>query len=420
MKGNNWHIIGGAILLLLWTGFPLWGQSRSGFEITSIVVSKNCVETQNFETRLQALDNPDCPRRGDIQLIQVSVENQSPAPREVSIVLNIQLDGERVKRHRESRTIPSSGGYRMLYSYPIPQKGGRYHLSAQLIDTQSKRVLARSVPGVEREFFILRQSEEELVEDREEEARIEEAKRTPQKLEFDPPDLRWENIHVVPKHVLRGEKFRIRLDLINVGGDIVRAINSQIEFYNVRLPRRRTGIAAPKADTLAPGETATFELEYTFPEDQLLGEYQIIAIADPNDLINEGEGNEANNQLLSDIIRLSDIKIIIPVDGHQFDETGLFLFQWDSLLFHEFKLQISIDDKFSGPPFSFDLPSGDRWIAESEFVPFSGELPKFGLGLMQTHNKSILYWRVIGRKSDGTETESGVRTFTIKQQDTES
>ncbi|MBF0279279.1 MAG: hypothetical protein HQM13_15900 [SAR324 cluster bacterium] len=420
MRVLNWQIVIGTLVMLLWGIMPLWGQESTGFEVTSIVVSKNCVETQDFETRFLAMDNPDCPKRGDNQLIQVSVENRSPSPRNINILLDIQLDGKRVKRHGEIRSLPSSGEYRMLYSYKIPDKGGRYHLSAQVLDAKSKRVLVKSAPGVEREFYILRQSDVELTADREEEKRIEEEKREPQKLEFDPPDLRWDNIYVVPKHVLRGERFRIRLDLVNVGGDIVRGIDTQVDFFNVRLPRRRTRVAEKKAQVLAPGETTTFEMEYTFPEDELLGNYQIIAVADPKNIIDEGEGKEDNNQILSDVILLSDIKIIIPTDGHQFDETGLFLFRWDSLLFHEFKLQIGIDDKFSGPPNSFDLPSGERWIAENEFVPFAGELPKFGLGLMKTHSKSILYWRVVGRKSDGTETTSGVRTFTIVQNNPES
>lgn len=415
MKLRIGPIILGSLFFILWGGTPLWGQSQSGFEITSIVVSKNCVETQNFETRLQALENPDCPKAGETQLIQVSVENNSARPRNVNILLEVKRDGTRVKRHGEIRTLPSVGRYRMLYSYLIPNTGGRYHLSAQILDAQSKTVLARSRPGIEREFYILKQSEIEAATVREEEKRIEEAKRTPQPLEFEPADLRWDNIHVIPKHVLRGEKFRIRLDVINVGGDIARGIRGQVDFYNVRLPRRRTAIAAPTAEALAPGETATFELEYIFPDDQLLGEYQLLAIADPSNLIKEG--NEENNQLPSDVIRLSDIKILIPPDGFQFEEIGLFLFQWDSLLFREFKLQIGIDDKFNDPANYFDLPQGERWVADKELVPLSGELPALAQGLMRTHIKSIVFWRVVGRKSDGSQTFSDVRTFSIKASD---
>lgn len=402
---------------LIWAG-AVWGQAPSDFVITSIVVSKNCVETQNFETLLQALENPDCPKSGEIQLIQVSVENNSPTPRRVTIVLEIKRDGAQVKQHSETRTLPSSGRYRMLYSYPIPEVGGRYDLSAQIIDAQSKKILAISRPGVERDFYILKQSEIEDAVILEEEKLIEEAKRTPQPLEFEPADLRWEGVYVIPKHVLRGEKFLVRMDLINVGGDIARPVQAQLDYYNVRLPRRRTAIATPTTESLAPGETATFELEYTFPDDQLLGEYQLLAIADPRNLIQESDAE--NNQLTSEVIRLSDIKILIPPEGFEFEETGLFLFQWDSVLFREFKLQIGIDEKFKDPANYFDLPQGDRWVADKELVPLPGELPVLAQGLMKTHRKSIAFWRVIGRRSDGSQAFSDVRTFSIKADEEES
>ena len=401
-----------------WGAFSSWAQAPADFAITSIVVSKNCVETQNFDTLLQALENPNCPKSGEIQLIQVSVENNSPAARRVNILLEIKRDGTPVQQHGEIRTLPSLGRYRMLYSYRIPEVGGRYDLSAQMVDAQSKKLLARSRPGVERDFYILKQSEIEAAVILEEEKLMEEAKRIPQPLEFEPADLRWEDIYVIPKHVLRGEKFQVRMDLINVGGDIARPIQAQLDYYNIRLPRRRTAIATPTTDALAPGETATFELEYTFPDDQLLGEYQLLAIADPRNLIQENDAE--NNQRTSEVIRLSDIKILIPPDGFEFEESGLFLFQWDSVLFREFKLQIGINEKFNDPVNYFDLPQGDRWVADKELVPLPGELPILAQGLMKTHRKSIAFWRVIGRRTDGSQAFSDVRTFTIKATDSDS
>ncbi|MBF0286293.1 MAG: hypothetical protein HQM14_00630 [SAR324 cluster bacterium] len=410
---SNWLlIIVGTILIVPWFSLVSFAQATSGLEVTSIVLSKNCVETKDPALQTQAIDNPECPMAGDTQLIQVSVENQSFTSRKVRISLEIKLDGKRQKLYRETHLIPSSEEYKILYSYNIPEKGGEYHVSARILDANSNQMLAKSSTGVNRVFYILRQSEIELAESRIEEQATETARLIPKKLEFDPPDLRWENLHVVPKHVLRGEKFRIRLDLINVGGDIVRSIKYQIDFYNVRLPRRRTAIAAQKVDVLAPGETATREFEYSFPDDQLLGEYQIMASVDPANLISEIK--ETNNQKTSDIIRLSDIKLLIPSDGFQFEETGLFLFQWDSLLFREFKLQIGINDKFNDTATYFDLPQGERWIADKELVPLSGELPTLAQGLMKTYKKSIVYWRVIGRKSDGQQSTSDTRTFSIK------
>ena len=62
----------------------------------------------------------------------------------------------------------------------------------------------------------------------------------------------------------------------------------------------------------------------------------------------------------------------------------------------------------------FDLPQGDRWIADKEIVPLSGELPGMALGLMKSLEKNKLYWRVIGRRSTGKQAISGIRSFSIK------
>ncbi len=413
LRRKTWGL---SLLFAFILGNGAMAQS-TGFFIPSIVVSKNCVETKSIETQVQANDNPDCPMAGDTQLIQVTVENASPDSKDIRIQVDIHRDGARVNRHVEQRLLPSSGEYKLLYSYKIPQQGGQYRVSSRVFDAKNRRLLAESGPGVNREFYILKQSDIDRVA--EEKALLEaESARVPQKLEFDPADLRWDKLHVVPKHVLRGEKFQLRLDLINVGGDIARSIKAQVSFYNVRLPRRRTAIAAPQIDVLAPGETVTFELEYAFPDDQLLGEYQILAIVDPTNLVPESK--EDNNQLASDVMRLSDIKLLLPPDSFVFEETGLFLFQWDSLAFREFKVQIGIDDKFEDPSSYFNLPQGDRWIADKELVPLSGELPTMGQGLLNTFQKSVLYWRVVGRKSDGKQSFSTPRTFSVRAENSDS
>jgi len=379
-------------------------------EIDSIVVSKNCVETQSFETRAAALENPDCPLAGQEQLIQVSVLNHGKTPEEVSVVLEIFLDDESVHTYQEKALVTPSRGYKMLYSYQIPEKGGQYRVTAKILNLESEE-LARSMAGVEREFYILRQSELENMEKDEEEKRLQEAKRTAQELEFVPPDLHWSKVSVTPKHVLRGEKFKIRLDLVNTGGDIARAIKAQVAYYNVRLPRRKETISKPKTAVVFPGETITFEIEFIFPDNELLGEYQILAIVDPDNLIRENL--EDNNQTASEVMRLSDIKILSPVDGAELEETGLFIFRWDSLLFREFKVQIGIDDQFTDSSKFFDLPQGDRWILDTELSPLSGEFPTLAIGLMKTYDKSTVFWRVIGRKQDGTQSFSNVQTFSI-------
>ena len=160
---------------------------------------------------------------------------------------------------------------------------------------------------------------------------------------------------------------------------------------------------------MAPGEVVTFDLEYVLPEDQLLGEYQVVAMVDPDD---EVEENKDNNEIKSNIIQLSDIKLLLPTDGFVFEENGLFLFQWDSLVFSEFKIQIGVDDQFEDGGAFFDLPQGDRWIADKEIVPLSGELPEMAMGLMKSLEKT----NSTGgnrQKASGQQTISEIRTFSI-------
>ena len=74
----------------------------------------------------------------------------------------------------------------------------------------------------------------------------------------------------------------------------------------------------------------TFDLEYIPPTDQLLGEYKIAVTVDPDDQL-ETEGRQQRYGIGT--IRLSDIRLLLPSDSFVFDENGLFLFQWDSLVF---------------------------------------------------------------------------------------
>jgi Uncharacterized conserved protein len=199
--------------------------------------------------------------------------------------------------------------------------------------------------------------------------------------------------------------------LVNAGGDIVQDVSTKVQYYNVKQPMRKSVIALPNAKIMAPGEIVTFDLEYILPEDQLMGKYQIIATADPENDIEELKEN--NNEAKSNVIRLSDIKLLLPSDKFTFEENGLFLFQWDSLAYSEFKIQIGVDEKFEDRGSFFDLPQGNRWIADKEMVPLAGELPGMAMGLMRAKEKNKLYWRVIGRQASGRQAISGIRKFNI-------
>jgi hypothetical protein len=358
------------------------------------------------------VNNPDCPKHGDTQLVQTAIANQAKFPTKVGVEIKVRVDGQELKKKRLRKvyTIQSSDTARVLHEIDL-ENTGIYQISVRIWDAQFKRILLNTTAGDERYFFIASPQDIEVANTQLASGVIVSGKRIISPLKFDPPDLRWESVQVLPKHALRGEKLRLRLNLMNAGGDIVKDVTAKIQYYNVKQPMRKSIIAMPSAQVMAPGEIVTFDLEYILPDDQLLGKYQIAVTVDPENEIEELK--EKNNVAKSNVIRLSDIKLLLPTDKFTFEENGLFLFQWDSLAFSEFKIQVGVDEKFEDSGSYFDLPQGNRWIADKELVPLAGELPGMAMGLMRAKKKNQLFWRVIGRQASGKQAISGIHRFRI-------
>ena len=401
--------------------FPtsLQADQVTGLKIIAIVLSKTCplpdgpdMAIDSPDSILKSVTNPSCPKLGDKQLIQTAIQNQGKSPKHAGIEITVNIDGTELKkkRHRKVYTIQGGDTAKVLHEIDL-ENTGRYQIAVRIWDSRFKRILLNTSSGDERLFYIASPKDVEVAKTHLASGVIVSGKRIISPLKFDPPDLRWETVQVLPKHALRGEKLRLRLNLINAGGDIVQDVSTKVQYYNVKQPMRKSVIALPTARVMAPGEIITFDLEYTLPEDQLMGKYQIIATVDPENDIEELK--EKNNEAKSNVIRLSDIKLLLPSDKFTFEENGLFLFQWDSLAFSEFKIQVGVDKKFEDSGSYFDLPQGNRWIADKEMVPLAGELPGMAMGLMRAKEKNQLYWRVIGRQASGRQAISGIRKFTI-------
>ena len=410
-------IFSGIIALLLPT-LSLANQS-SDLKIIAIILSKTCplpdgpdMTIDSPDSILKSVNNPDCPKHGDTQLVQTAIANQAKFPTKVGVEIKVRVDGQELKKKRLRKvyTIQSSDTARVLHEIDL-ENTGIYQISVRIWDAQFKRILLNTTAGDERYFFIASPQDIEVANTQLASGVRVSGKRIISPLKFDPPDLRWESVQVLPKHALRGEKLRLRLNLMNVGGDIVKDVTAKIQYYNVKQPMRKSIIALPSAQVMAPGEIVTFDLEYILPDDQLLGKYQIAVTVDPENEIEELK--EKNNVAKSNVIRLSDIKLLLPTDKFTFEENGLFLFQWDSLAFSEFKIQVGVDEKFEDSGSYFDLPQGNRWIADKELVPLAGELPGMAMGLMRAKKKNKLFWRVIGRQASGKQAISGIRRFRI-------
>ena len=410
-------IFSGIIALLLPT-LSLANQS-SDLKIIAIVLSKTCplpdgpdMTIDSPDSILKSVNNPDCPKHGDTQLVQTAIANQAKFPTKVGVEIKVRVDGQELKKKRLRKvyTIQSSDTARVLHEIDL-ENTGIYQISVRIWDAQFKRILLNTTAGDERYFFIASPQDIEVANTQLATGARVSGKRIISPLKFDPPDLRWESVQVLPKHALRGEKLRLRLNLINAGGDIVKDVTAKIQYYNVKQPMRKSIIAMPSAQVMAPGEIVTFDLEYILPDDQLSGKYQIAVTVDPENEIEELK--EKNNVAKSNVIRLSDIKLLLPTDKFTFEENGLFLFQWDSLAFSEFKIQVGVDEKFEDSGSYFDLPQGNRWIADKELVPLAGELPGMAMGLMRAKKKNQLFWRVIGRQASGKQAISGIHSFRI-------
>ena len=407
----------GIIVLLL----PSLSQASQSprLKIIAIVLSKTCplpdgpdMSIDSPDSILKSMSNPDCPKHGDNQLVQTAIANLGSTPKQVGVEIKIKVNAEelKTKRHRKVYTIQAGDTARVLHEIAL-ENTGLYQISVRVWDANFKRILVNTTTGDERYFFIASPQDLEIAKTQLASGVVVSGKRIISPLKFDPPDLRWESVQILPKHALRGEKLRLRLNLMNAGGDIVKDIASKIQYYNVKQPMRKSVIAMPNTRVMAPGEIITFDLEYVLPDDQLLGNYQIIATVDPENELEELKEN--NNITKSNVIKLSDIKLLLPTDKFSFEENGLFLFQWDSLAFSEFKIQVGVDEKFEDSGSYFDLPQGNRWIADKELVPLAGELPGMAMGLMRAKKKNQLYWRVIGRQASGRQAISGINRFSI-------
>ncbi|MEC9383030.1 MAG: CARDB domain-containing protein [SAR324 cluster bacterium] len=407
----------GIIVLLL----PNLSQASQSprLKIIAIVLSKTCplpdgpdMSIDSPDSILKSISNPDCPKHGDNQLVQTAIANQGFTQKQVGFEIKIKVNAEEIetKRLRKVFTIQAGDTARVLHEIAV-ENTGLYQISVRVWDANFKRILVNTTTGDERYFFIASPQDIEIAKTQLASGIVVSGKRIISPLRFDPPDLRWESVQILPKHALRGEKLRLRLNLMNAGGDIVKDIASKIQYYNVKQPMRKSVIAMPNTRVMAPGEIITFDLEYVLPDDQLLGNYQIIATVDPENELEELKEN--NNITKSNVIKLSDIKLLLPTDKFSFEENGLFLFQWDSLSFSEFKIQVGVDEKFEDSGSYFDLPQGNRWIADKELVPLAGELPGMAMGLMRAKEKNQLYWRVIGRQASGRQAISGINRFSI-------
>lgn len=353
---------------------------------------------------------------GAQQLMQVTVANTGLHPVPASLHADLRDSRDRRLGPLQTRTVTlaSKDDQRFLFKFRAPEEPGNYSIRFEVRTGDGKLPLIPGGPVYFSPFVVGQGRRAPPPSTTMQQARVKVPNYVaPQGLSFEKPDLVWENFTVAPASLLVGESLHIRADLRNEGGDIARDIHVQVVYFNVRTPNRSTPISENTVRVLAPGEKLEMEFEAVLPDDALLGEYRVKLIADSIDSVDESD--ETNNEVTSNPIRLTRIKLIFPEPGFAFEEQGLFLFRWDSLRYDEFKVQVGTDPHFSDPGTYFDLPQGDKWTREKEIVPLEGELPAMATGLTERSGSRKLYWRVLARDSkSGRDTTSVVYPFTIK------
>jgi len=357
---------------------------------------------------------------GAQQLLQITLGNTSP--RAIKAGLRVELRNGQQRRigaaMTRKLTLGAKDEERVFFRFKAPTITGEYSMKFELFTQDFKRKLLAGHPVYFTPFIVGRPARKPDGKPAQQ-ARIgAPGFLPPAGLSFELPDLLWENLKINPPGLLLGEKLRIRGDLRNVGGDVARDIVVRVDYFNTRTPGRLTSVSKSDIKILAPGEKLELEFEIEMPDNALLGEYKVQLDADVGDRVEESD--EENNKVATAPIRLSQIKLVFPEPAYSFDETGLFLFRWDTLRYNEFKVQVGSDPSFSEKGDFFDIPQGEKWTQDKEIVPLEGELPAMAVGLMDKSGSKRLYWRVIGRQHDtGKLGYSSSSPFVIKPEQKE-
>ncbi len=348
---------------------------------------------------------------GKNQLVQITLRNDHPQS-PIAALVDVRLEDHngRFVHKPLRRTITTRAGerQRVFFRFGTPKVPGHYTLRVEVLNTQNKTPLLHGKPVFRQPFEIIglakkgrkganpknAASRSQTSATGRNAAALRLAPNAPSP-KFSPVDLVWESLHT-PVFTLIGEPVRLRAELRNVGGDLARSIEIEVQYVDERNPRRRANLSRTEVEALAPGEKVELEFSALLPLNTPTGRYVITLHADPRRILRERR-RKNNIATSSRPVRLSLIEQEFPRTGFVFEAQGLFVFRWRSRLFKEFKVEISAYQDFLDKKNSFQLPQGDLWVNDQEIIPLEGELPGMAHSLMRKTGVDTLYWRVVGR-----------------------
>lgn len=371
----------------------------SSLQVKSTLVGENKIKTNKM------------------QLIEGVIHNKGNRDVAVTAKLRITLPNGKSYFHSSKRvTALNNSETRVLFKYWINKwRGGKYKASVYLYDSRG-HILAKTNSNRPGTFVAkappkaLRRVGKGKAAEIAKKARIVSLQ---QQAVFDPPDLSWSRVQIVKNSVLRGESSIVKVGLTNQGGDIAK--NVKVSLYWIFSRRANKGTTPPffqkTISFVAPGENKILEVPFAIPENELRGKYKVLALVDEDNLIKEE--NETNNTLESENqLSFEDVGLLFPTEGEALAEGGLFLFQWKSNKYNQFKVQVSADPEFTDPELRFEMPKDDP-TSKMELSPLIGEIPTMAINMMKKAKTDKLYWRVIGLDNAGQRTESDIRSFYI-------
>ncbi|MBU3917798.1 hypothetical protein KKA14_19915 [bacterium] len=362
---------------------------------------------------------------GREQLIEVLLKNRLRKSIPITVELVIVLPNHNlITFGSKNADIGAESETRVLIPYPInKERGGDYTVSVKVL-SQKGKLLVKSTPKQNKLFFAVDPSRKNQQPSRfkdpknsiKDNSQVKKENKIKNPVYFDPPDLAFQQISLLNNDsVLRGETAHIRLVLTNIGGDVAANVDYTVYWYFAHRPKKRTKFYADRISIIAPGEKKIIEIPVTIPVTEQKGKYFVVGIIDESNQIKETD--ESNNEMTSNKeIIFSDIALVFPNVSHSFAEDGLFLFQWRSKKYNQFKVQISSNEFFSNPGDIFEIPKGENsegWTSSDTIKPMSGELPSLALSLMESSGTDFLYWRVKAKDPQGGTTESAARKFFI-------
>ena len=378
----------------------------TGLSPAGVVHAADAIEVKTIVLAETAL------RHGQEQLAQVTLRNTVDRPMQIGVRAEM-LDAQdrRVGAPRDVLVeIAAKDESQEFFRFPSPRWKGKFTVRVELFTPDFKEKLLTGTPAFLAPFTVLNGPEMPAAAQAQTAAMLPSGGRSrglrvgppsfapPSGLRFDQPDLLWENVRLANAQALSGEPLKVMADLRNVGGDVARGVEVKVEYFNTRSTGRRIPVNQTSVLALAPGEKVEMEFEAAITEDAPNEEYQIALAIDP-----EGKLDEANRQnnalVLPSRISFRRIKLIFPDPDYVFEDSGLFLFRWDSRRFDEFKVQVGTNPEFDTQGTYFDLPQGAKWSTSRELVPLEGELPGMAEGLMERAKTDKLYWRVQARDS---------------------